>query len=280
MTSFDEVLWFSPETSESYAEGILRQREFDTAPVVDDGRVIGSIERSGLGPTADRPLRDRMRTLDSSSLVSADSQLGLLLTWMCEEIFLFVVGGREILGVVTPADANKQGARAYFYMLVAGFEISLSQMLRAFFRNQDDAILLLSEAKQDAIRERLGSQRSSDTAADAISAFDFIDLLKVVRSTPALLARFEFTPKEWQDQVINHVNPLRNAVMHSARPLIDDRGTSLRHLVDLDLLLRRLSRAAQQDLQATGSPYARRVSARGLQGELSLGILPGRLFDG
>ena len=112
------------------------------------------------------------------------------MAYLHDRPFLFVVEGREITGLVTPSDLNKQPGRTYFYLLIANLEIAIAEMVRSHFANQSDALGLISKSRRGSVASRLAELRTGDVDADVVAALDFADLLTVVKNTPTLLAAF------------------------------------------------------------------------------------------
>ena len=104
----------------------MKADRYDYAPVLSKGRVVGYVGRGSLRRTEpDQPIRNITRSLAGGSIVSGDTPIHDLMQWIPKQRILFVLEGREVTGFVTVWDFNKQPARAYFYLVLAGLEIAL-----------------------------------------------------------------------------------------------------------------------------------------------------------
>ena len=105
----EEALVLRHDEPSLEAAGRLSERNFDRAPVVTDGRVIGVAERTQLQAAAGSLVGEAYDRLDPSLLVSADAPVARLLGWLATSEFLFVLDGHDITGFVTsgPAEVDR-----------------------------------------------------------------------------------------------------------------------------------------------------------------------------
>jgi hypothetical protein len=240
-TPIDRALVFPADTPEDAVARELAARDFDTAPVTINDEVMGFVHAADLDPQATGSLASVVRRITARTVVAGDSPLASLMRWLRDNRFLFVVEGRDIVGLVTPSDLNKQPARTYFYLLVAGLELSLADLIRGYFPDQTDALRRLPTERQTTVNALLAEEKDDDVAADTVAAMNLTDLLTVVKQTQELRQRFgDYSKNRWQHKVCRPVIDLRHDVMHSVRTLATDGTASLDRLVALDELLRRL----------------------------------------
>lgn len=230
---------FKAEDDQGSTAEVMAESNFDYAPIVRRSEVVGFVARSDLTTSTGTEIADKVQRLTARVLVSGDAPVAELMTYLEDRPFLFVVEGREIAGLVTPSDLNKQPGRTYFYLLIANFEIAIAEMVRSRFPDQLDALRLISEARQGSVTSRLADLRMGDVDADVVAALDFTDLLTVVKNTPDLVAAFgEFSPGSWQRKVCGPLTSLRHDIMHGVRTLATDEPGSLDRLIRRDCLLR------------------------------------------
>ena len=220
----------------------MAESNFDYAPILRHSEVVGFVSRSDLATGTGTTMVQQVQRLTAGVLVSGDAPVAELMAYLHDRPFLFVVEGREITGLVTPSDLNKQPGRTYFYLLIANLEIAIAEMVRSHFANQSDALGLISESRQGSVASRLAELRTGDVDADVVAALDFADLLTVVKNTPSLLAAFgEFSPGSWKRRVCGPLASLRHRHHASEyRTLATDEPTSLDRLIRRDRLLRNL----------------------------------------
>lgn len=229
---------FGVEETTSAAVDVMQQLHFDYAPVTSGAGVVGFVRAGDLVAVSDTNLNNTLQGITARDLVTGDTPLEALMGWLRDQPFLFVVEGREIIGLVTPSDLNKQPGRTYFYLLIAGWEMSLAELLRRSFESQYLALNLLPAARQEQIRKREAGLNAGDVAADTIAAMELVDLMTVVKRTPTLLAHFGgYSPTKWQKTVCAPVSSLRHNVMHTVRTLATDEPASINRLVGIDRLL-------------------------------------------
>lgn len=239
-TPIARVLCYGADTPASDVANALADAGFDFAPVTREGEICGYVHRTDLVDQAGT-LAAHIRPLTASRVIAGDTPLATLLPALRRARFLFVVDGHDLVGIVSPADLNKQPGRTYFYLLVSAFELDLAERTRASFADQEKALLLLPQSRQERIRDRLATEERDDVLADVVAAMDFTDLLKIVKKTDALRVAFgNYSAGKWESQVSAPLITLRNEVMHSVRTLATDAPASLERLISLDERLRNL----------------------------------------
>ena len=105
----------APDAKVGEVLAVRELKDFDQIPVKSDGRVIGVLERrEGLEGT----VKENMRALDDSVLVSAEQALPKFLPTLGICPYRLVVRGPEIGGIVTPSDIGKLPVRLMAFTLV------------------------------------------------------------------------------------------------------------------------------------------------------------------
>lgn len=158
------------------------------------------------------------------------------------EPFLFVLEGTRFSGFVVPADLNKHAARLHWYLLLAGFEIALADLIREAYIPPSAALSALTARRADAVRERFERLREEDFELDEITSMDLTDLLRAAARAPKLLQRLGFHSKSGWDGATGWLPGFRHTVMHPVRPLITseiqvpeliEREEALRELLEM-----------------------------------------------
>lgn len=134
-TPISRVLCYAADTPVHDVLEAMKEAQFDFAPVTREGDVCGYVRRADL---TDQPgiLDPQIRPLTASRVIAGDTPLAKLLPALRKAEFLFVVDGHDIVGIVSPADFNKQPGRTYFYLLVSALELSLAERTREFFEQR------------------------------------------------------------------------------------------------------------------------------------------------
>jgi len=204
------------DSSAGDATKILGRTNHDFAPATDKGRVVGYVERRRLASAPrGRPVRDLTYPLVGGVIVSADTPIGELIDWLPDQRILFVLEGREITGFVTIWDLNKQPARAYLYLILAGLEIALADLVRwRYGTDQRPVLAALGKRDQDSVRGRVGADRDADADSDLVSYLGFKHLLRVCENDGALReAMGGFSKTRWRSYTWP-LSDLRNDIMH------------------------------------------------------------------
>lgn len=220
----------------------LRDNKFDQAPVESDGKVVGYALRESLEKIdSQRPVEAAYTALQPGLLVSADTSIADLLSWIVEPRLLFVLSGNEVAGFVTVSGFNEQPARGYLYLLFARFEIALGELLRRRFGlDQESSLCLLPVQQAHAVHKAYHEHGDPDTQGDLVSYFNLRHMLEIVAADPDLARLFERSrPPEWAES-IGRLSLLRNAVMHPIREVVGP-GRTIEQLRALERQTRALT---------------------------------------
>lgn len=224
----------------------LRKRQFDAAPVLADGRLVGvfhveAVKSSHQGMT----VSDVMHPLSASLVVSAEAPLSALLRRMCHEPFLFVVDESGIGAFVTPADLGTVPVRSHFYLKLARLESALGAHLRATYADQMDAIALLPRRRRDGYARIATSLRAKDMYIDDLSCVSLDDLVTLAGMDERFRAATGKEGMQW-DAATDGLADFRNEIMHPGRTFADAPDSRPSRLVEWEDRLGALLRAAEQ----------------------------------
>ena len=247
----ENAVAFSPDTSVGEARTRLLAENFDQAPVVDNGKVVGFVLTRRLPPDHPDALVHTYQTpIGPGNIVSADAPVALLLDWIVDPGLLFIIDGRDVTGFVTVSDFNKQPARAYLYLLLATMEIGLADLARRRFRADQERLLnLLSTDDRYKIEGHYELDKAANVEGDFVSYLEFSQLLRLVGRDAVLRAAVGYDSRNAWDRDVGSLVDLRNEVMHPVRNLVSGKGRLIR-VRDLEIRLRRVVRAVAA---ATGS---------------------------
>ena len=151
-------------TADSDAGKVLNdpsQKDFDYIPVKSsNNRIVGVLERGSLNPSGS--VRDHMRPLDDSMLVSAEEPLPKFLPTLVSSPFRLVVCGIEIRGIVTLSDVPKLPVRLLAFTLVAHLEAVLADVIRKECNHDEEWLALLDKRQRGQIEKRLENRRKQN----------------------------------------------------------------------------------------------------------------------
>lgn len=231
-----------PDEGVAKASRWMAERQFASAPVTVDGRVVGLF--AAVRGNSRARVEHHMRRLDAGLLVSADTPLTTLAASLADEPFLFVVQGRRISGFVTPADMGSAPARTHYYLMLAGLEMLLARVVRVTFSNQADAVGLLPAGRQAKLAELIEALRQEDEYLDDVAAMYLTDLLTLAKQIPSVRDRATSEGRTW-NWLVHGLISFRNSVMHPVRDFTKATPSGMTDLADYDERLLTLMRAAQ-----------------------------------
>jgi hypothetical protein len=200
----------------------MQANRWDNVPVTSKGRVVGYVKRTQLMRTeADQPIRNVTHSLAGGSIVSGDTPISDLMEWIAKQRIVFVLEGREVTGIVTIWDFNKQPARAYYYLVLAGLEIALADLVRwRYGKNQSNLIAHLGSRDTEDLNERMSRDRAGSGHGDLVSYLNFKHLLRVFEKDRALRSELgKYDPAKWTSMT-KPLGELRNEVMHPVTTLV------------------------------------------------------------
>ncbi len=246
MTPMDRAIAVPIDVRTSEALGILAPYSFDQAPVTAEGVVVGLVTRAAL-ESAD-PLQPLpVERLASRFLIGADAPVAVVLVRLMTSPIVFVVEDTGLVGFLTASDVNKHPARTHFYLLLADLEMTIAGVTRNHLETVDDAVLLLSKRRQKAIVRRHASNTAFNVDADVLTAFEFADLLTVVRKL-RLHGMFGIQTVRTWGSAAWELAGFRNDVMHPTREFLGER--SIADLIRLERLLRDMLAAVRGEAAA------------------------------
>lgn len=238
-TPVERLLGFTADDPAKKAESDLKDNHFDFGPIRRNGELIGRTSVSELNGKSGA-IGDSYQPLSEQYLISSGSSIRSAMAWLDHDRWLLVVEGRRITGLVTPSDLNRQAARAYFYLLVADFEIRLADAIRAVFDNQFDVFDLLDDFAIEQTTKNHEKARSGDIDSDLVAAMYLFDMLIVAAKSAEVRSRLDHVLDEDWEWAQAHINDFRKQVMHPATPLLND-TSGLGRLIQIEERLRRLA---------------------------------------
>ncbi len=181
------------------------QKDFDYIPVKSDGRIVGVLERESQGAAGS--VREHMRPLDDSMLVSAEEPLPTFLPTLVSFPYRLVVRGVEVRGIVTLSDVAKLPVRLMAFTLVIHMEAVMADIIRKEGGNDEDWLKQLHEGQRKTVDGRLKSRRKQNIHLSPIEVTDLSHKITVVSKLRGL------TDLEME---LEPIVKLRNSLAHAA----------------------------------------------------------------
>jgi hypothetical protein len=200
----------------------MNDNHWENLAVTSKGRVVGYVRRTKLlRADPEQPIRNVTNSLAGGAIVSGDTPISELMAYIADQRILFVLEGREISGLVSIWDFNKQPARAYYYLVLAGLEIALADLIRWRYGNkQSNLIAHLGSRDVEELNQRMERDRSGVGHADIVSYLNFKHLLRIFERERALRMELgKFETNKW-NSMTRPLGELRNEVMHPVTTLV------------------------------------------------------------
>jgi hypothetical protein len=196
----------TPDQDASVVLQIPALLDFDQILVRHKSRVTGVWERDKVFRGT---VRESMRILDDSLLVSSDEPLTRFVPLLKKDSYRLVLVGTEIKGIVTRSGIAKAPVRLLAFTLVSHLEMLITDMIREHCCD-DQAVL--RHLRHDPLRHkklelRLKRKRTHNLVLPVIELADLGDKRCV------LSAIFGLDPKAVQE--LKEIEELRNAVAHA-----------------------------------------------------------------
>ena len=200
----------------------MNANHWENAAVMSKGRIVGYVRRSKLlKADPEQPIRNVTNSLAGGAIVSGDTPIAEIMDWIAEQRILFVLEGREITGGISIWDFNKQPARAYYYLVLAGLEIALADLIRwKYGNNQANLIARLGSRDVEELNERMDRDRAGSGHEDVVSYLNFKHLLRIFEKDRALRMELgKYETNKW-NSMTKPLGELRNEVMHPVKTLV------------------------------------------------------------
>jgi hypothetical protein len=198
------VMFCTPDQDAAGVLGNPALADFDQFPVRHKSRVVGVLERGRLTAGS---VRESMRLLDDSLLVSYDEPLTRFVPLLKRNPYRLVLVGTEIKGIVTRSDIGKAPVRLLAFTLVSHLEMAMTELIREHCPDDQSLFACVGEQRQKKLEGRLKKRRSQNLALSALELADLSD------KTAALSAIFKLSPSAVGE--LKDVEDLRNAVAHA-----------------------------------------------------------------
>lgn len=247
----EEGLCLHPEDSAVEASEKMLDRQYDFAPVLEEGSPIGLFAYNAFGDSSSVALvGGAMEPLKSASIVSGEAQLGAIVNRLNSRSFLFVFEEDGISGFLTPSDLGSVGVRAHFYSHLSHLETLLGEYLRLKYPDQSKATSLLKAGRLESQKAIAADLRARDRFLDEISCVSLQDLIDICGKDPEFRAAVARTGTGW-NKVDRGFGEFRDVIMHSSRPLSTLGMTEPVMLLKMQRRIDALSEAVEKMLVAS-----------------------------
>lgn len=199
-----------PGESPDSAQQRLRRYRFDQAPVVAADRVLGWVKTTRLSDN--KAILSVMTALDECPIVSADSSIADVLQVLAEHDFVFTADKEGLSGFIVRSDLDRHAVRSYFYLLISGVEILLSQLVKSAV--SEERIVSFLRADQQQWYDSARGQGEETNAVEYLFINQLVELF--------LGTSYARNNKLWNETLtdqLHRVRDFRNSVMHPTRSI-------------------------------------------------------------
>lgn len=202
--------------SAKVAQRRLVDARFDQAPVMGERRAVGWVATDDL--RSRRTVRSAMIPLNDCTLVSAESSTASVLQLLPGNRFLFVVDKRGLSGFIVKSDLDRHAVRSYLYLLIAGIEMLLSEIVKRTTLDED-----IVASIQSYLKKRFEQAQRAYQETSPAEYLNINELMTLFVKTP-----YARDPVFWDDSLtdlLNRIKTFRNDVMHPTRSLAASEDT-------------------------------------------------------
>lgn len=186
----------------------LDSHDFDQAPVVSDGTVIGWIVRKDI--KLDRPVKSSFNHLSHGDLISNEAPLDDALRRLVQRELIFTIGSEGIMGFIVRSDIERHVARAHMYLLISGLEILMTKNVELERLSSEELVQLMSEDSRNAFEKK--KARRED--ANPVEYLNLKALGKATAKNQRIMNHIGMSAKDWDEYIYTLTN-IRNWVAHS-----------------------------------------------------------------
>lgn len=210
---------------------ILDSGGFDQAPVVSGPAWVGWVQRTSLeAMTNGERVKSAFHHLSATAIISERASIAEVLKHLARAGFVFTASGDGLVGFVTPSDLERHAARNHFFVLVAGVEMLLSELVRCYYSLEDveriipdDKLPVLEPGdtrrpKSGSLRDRYLAAKSRHSETHPVEYLYLGQLKDLVVDLGDSGRISSWTPRVGTD--LNKVVDIRPDVTHPTRSLI------------------------------------------------------------
>jgi hypothetical protein len=207
ITTFDPLYC---EADDEVSEVVNRSelQDFDYVPVMENGTVMGLLERTRADLPHFGPVRDAMMSLNGDLLISADAGIFSYIESAEQFPCRLVLSRSRVNGIVTLADLQKLPVRPTIFLLITHLELLMATWIRRRCPREQDWLDLLPQRRK-GIDKQWRKLEQNNLAIDKLTATHFTDKYCLV------LEIGSFESRDKCEDELYRVKELRNRVAHA-----------------------------------------------------------------
>ncbi|ERG99156.1 MAG: putative transcriptional regulator with C-terminal CBS domain protein [Haloquadratum sp. J07HQX50] len=224
----------------------LTERDYDSAPVLEDGRPIGYVTRDAAeAASLDSSLAEITEPLTVDVLIASDSTLDAVLEALYERPFYYLADRNQVTGILTRADLNTEPVYQHLCTKLSQLEQAFRNTIQECVPDWVDTTPLHPDILDD-VDERLTDAKDAGVALDRIHYAQFSTLVTIIGNSDKASQALGFGAGHQASSRLDPITDLRNDVAHST-PIIQntdrgltESGRTITHLLDQYQLIEEL----------------------------------------
>lgn len=230
------------------ASNVLEEMEahnFDVAAVTENGNVQWFVQRKALkAQNSSILLKEVAESIMVKYVISEQTKIEELLDLLTKQDFFFVIGKKEVTGLITYADLNRRPVKLLFYLLISELEARLIEMIKHRFPQITDSFKHLRPAQKMEIEGYLKGSRRGDSEISVEQYFSTSHVVTIVVEDSTLREQLGYSSKKQARKNLDPIVSLRNKIMHP-RSLIKNREETKKLKQKYDLITGLLKTACE-----------------------------------
>ena len=159
-----------------------------------------------------------MKSLDKSAIISAEASMASALQLLGQHRFVFTAGESGLSGFIVPSDLDRHAARSYFYLLIAGIEMLLSEIVGSTI-----PVASIVDAMSLEMAPRYSEASAAAREANPVEYLYLEELVNLF-----LASAYARDSRLWNEDCtsqLTEINQFRPVVMHPTRSIAATRSS-------------------------------------------------------
>lgn len=181
------------------------------------GEVIGYVLTDEL---ANGELGKYLTVIDLELLISDSTPIADIFTALTNRDFVFVLYGKQIIGIITKADINKPPVRIYLFGMISLFEMHLNRWINYIYPDNTWE----PEISNNRIKAALDiyeTRKGNNQDLSLLECVQFCDKRDLLKKSDDFINEFDFSKKRF-DTFVKQVEKIRNELAHSQNSIISN----------------------------------------------------------
>jgi predicted transcriptional regulator len=230
----EELFSCSLEDDAKKVKDSMQEMDFDYYGVHSNGRIIGYIAKHELGD--DGLISQYVHSFAMENLVAESTSLIEILQILRDKHPVFVLERNHVKKLITVADLQKQPIRMLVFGLISLLEMKLLDLIKEHYKN-DEWKYYLSDGRIEKALQVYETRKDKNVGLGLIECLQLSDKGTIIKKTPMLLEKLEFSSKTELVRFFKSIEDLRNNTAHSQEYVYDDFNDFLDNITRIEKIL-------------------------------------------